>query len=354
MVVGEESRAVTRFGTMPGGEPVEMHTLSVPSGVELTFLNLGGIITSLMAPDRDGVLADVTPGYDSLDGYLDDPRYFGAIIGRYANRIRNARFVLDGVTWQLPANNGVNQLHGGPGGFHSVLWNVHPFTRDGSMGAELTHVSPAGSGGYPGELLVRVTYTLTPASELVIDYEATTDAATPVNFTQHAYFNLAGHTAGDILDHELVLPASRYLVVGEDVIPTGQIASVQDTIFDFRRERPIRAEAALGQAAFVDYDHCFVVDGEMDTLRPAARLTHTASGRTLEVETTEPGIQLYTGKYLATGPMGKGGTRYLPHTSLALETQHFPDSPNEPRFPSTILRPGATYRSRTIYRFRAT
>ena len=344
-----------RFGTLPGGEAVEMHTMSTASGVDVTFLNLGGIITSILAPGRDGVIADVTPGYDSLDAYLADPRYFGALVGRYANRIANARFELDGVTHELPANNGRHQLHGGPGGFNSVLWEVAPFTRDGAMGAELTHVSPAGAGGFPGELRARVTYTLTAANELVIDYAATTDEATPVNLTQHTYFNLAGHSSGDILHHDLSMSASRYLVADHEIIPTGELASVNGTHFDFRVARPICASGGVPSApTFASYDHCFVVDGEVGALRPAARLTHAPSGRTLEVETTEPGIQLYTGEHLRGGSAGKGGTDYLAHTSLALETQHFPNSPNEPRFPSTILRPGDSYRSRTIYRFLTT
>ena len=352
MDAAKEGRAATNFGTLPSGEAVEMHTLSTASGVVVTFLNLGGIITSILTPDRDGVMTDVTPGYDSLEGYLGDPRYFGALIGRYANRIANARFELDGVAHELPANDGRHQLHGGPRGFNSVLWDVAPFTRNGAMGAELTHVCPAGSGGFPGELRARVIYTLTPANELVIDYEATTDEATPVNLTQHTYFNLAGHSSGDILQHDLTMSASRYLVADHEIIPTGELASVSGTHFDFRVARPIRASGGVHSAStFTSYDHCFVVDGEMGVLRPAARLSHAPSGRTLEVETTEPGIQLYAGEHLRGGSVGKGGTDYLAHTSLALETQHFPNSPNEPRFPSTILRPGDTYRSRTIYRF---
>lgn len=347
--------SVAVFGTLPTGEQVEKHTLTGASGMEVSFLNLGGIFTSIKAPDRRGMVADVTPGYDSLDGYLGDPRYFGALIGRYANRIANARFELDGRTYDLPANDGRHQLHGGPRGFNNMLWNVSPFTRDGAMGAELTYVSPAGSNGFPGELHAHVRYTLTRENELVIEYEATTDAPTPVNLTQHTYFNLAGHSSGDILEHELLIAASHYLVTDSEVIPTGELASVEGTHFDFRVARPVRTRtAASGSAAFATYDHCFVVDGEADVLRPAARLTDPVSGRTLEVQTTEPGIQLYTGEYLARGHVGKDGANYLAHTSLALETQHFPNSPNEPRFPSTILRPHETYHSRTIYRFLAT
>ncbi len=347
--------SLSAFGTLPTGELVEMHTLSNASGMEVSFIDLGGIITSVKVPDRNGVIADLTPGYDTLDAYVGDPRCFGALIGRYANRIENARFELDGVAYVLPANAGNHQLHGGLAGFNSAVWKVAPFTRDGAMGAALTHVSPAGDGGYPGTLHVRVTYTLTSANELVFDYEATTDAATPVNLTQHVYFNLAGHCAGDIRDHELSIAATRYLVVDDDVIPTGQLAQVEGTHFDFRATRPVQATGgAPDEPPFVDYDHCFALDGVAGTLRPAARLRHAPSGRTLEIETTEPGLQLYAGAYLAGGPVGKGGVRYQAHTSLALETQHFPNSPNEPRFPSTILRPADTFRSRSVYRFRVT
>ena len=344
--------AATPFGNLPSGEVVEMHTLASASGVEVKFLNLGGIITSLATPDRNGDIADITPGYDSLAGYLGDPRYFGALIGRYANRIANARFELDGAGYQLPANLGRHQLHGGPRALNTVCWAVAPFTANGSIGAELSHVSPGGSSGFPGELRLRARYTLTEAGELVFDYEATTDAPTPVNLTQHAYFNLAGHASGDILDHDLRITAAHYLPVDDELIPTGEIAPVEGTRFDFRVERPVRASASLfPHQSSGAYDHCFVLDGEPGALRPAARLHHAPSGRTLEIETTEPGIQLYTGEHLAGGPVGKDGAIYTAHTSLALETQHFPNSPNEPRFPSTILRPGELFRSRTIYRF---
>ena len=354
MNAGNATHEATPFGTLPGGEVVEMHTLANAAGVEVKFLNLGGIITSLETPDRNGIVADVTPGYDTLAAYLADTRYFGALIGRYANRIANARFELDGIVHQLPANLGSHQLHGGPRALNAVCWTVMPFVTDGAMGAHLSHVSPSGSGGFPGELRLRVTYTLTDANELIFDYEATTDAATPVNFTQHAYVNLAGHASGDILDHDLRITAARYLPVDHELIPTGELAPVEGTRFDFRVERPVRASASIfANAPREAYDHCFVLDGEPGALRPAARLHHAPSGRTLEIETTEPGIQLYTGEHLSHGPVGKGGAIYAAHTSLALETQHFPNSPNEPRFPSTILRPDEIFRSRTVYRFGA-
>ncbi|MDQ2667618.1 MAG: galactose mutarotase [Gemmatimonadota bacterium] len=341
----------TAFGTLPDGEAVEMHTLANAAGVEISFLNLGGIITRISVPDRDGVFADVTPGYDTLDHYLADNRYFGALVGRYANRIADARFTLDGVEHRLSVNNGRNHLHGGPHGFHSVIWSVEPVASASGNGAILRHTFAAGSDGYPGTLDVAVTYTLTEASELVIDYVATTDAATPVNLTQHVYFNLAGHASGDVRDHELTLRASHYLPVNEDVIPTGELLPLDETPFDFRVRRPIRAASATSEGGgFVEYDHCFVLDAS-DPQRAAAVLRDPRSGRTVEVLTTEPGMQFYTGKYIGTGKHGKGGHHYDANTALALETQHFPNSPNEARFPSTILRPGQEFRSSTTYRF---
>ncbi len=340
---------VIPFGNLPDGRAVEMRTLTNSGGAEVSFLNLGGIITRISVPDRDGVFADVTPGYDTLDEYLADSRYFGALVGRYANRIANGRFTLDGIEYRLPTNDGKNHLHGGPNGFHSVIWNVEPFSSAEGVGAVLRHTFVAGADGYPGNLDVAVTYALTETNALVLDYVATTDAPTPVNITQHMYFNLAGHSAGDVFDHKLTVHASHYLPVNADVIPTGERLPVEGTRFDFRAPRPIRTLAADGKS-FQDYDHSFVIDP--GTPMPTAAFLHDrGSGRSLEVLTTEPGIQLYTGKYIGTGTGGKNGHQYDANSALALETQHFPNSPNEPRFPSTILRPGAQYRSRTTYRF---
>ena len=350
MTVGSMQPVVVPFGTLPDGTAVEQFTMTNANGVEVSFLSLGGIITRVVVPDRDGQFADITPGYDTLDHYLADTRYFGALVGRYANRIADARFVLDGVEHQLSRNDGRNQLHGGPNGFHRVVWTVVPFATTAGTGAMLRHTFAAGSDGYPGVLDVIVTYTLTDENELVIDYAATTDAPTPVNMTQHVYFNLAGQDAGDIFDHELTLHASRYLPVDANVIPTGDIASVRDTEFDFTAPRPIRLADADGKAT--EYDNTFVIDSA-DPRRAIAVLHDPRSGRTIEVMTTEPGIQLYTGKYIGTGQHGKSGHHYLANSALALETQHFPNSPNEPRFPSTILRPGEEFRSSTTYRFSA-
>jgi len=313
----------------------------------------GGTIVSVRVPDRNGVLADVTPGFDSLDDYARDGRFFGALIGRYANRIACARFVLDGVTYQLSQNEGENQLHGGGAGFFRATWRVDPFRNEESTGAVLRHRSPAGDQGYPGTLDARVTYALTNDNALVIDYSAVTDEATHVNLTQHAYFNLAGHDAGEIFDHELTLNASRFTPVDDRLIPTGAILPARGTPLDFTTPRAIGARAndggrLLGGA----YDHNFVIDREdPNALALAARVYEPRNGRVLEMLTTEPGIQFYSGGGLADGAPGKGGHAYVRYGAFALETQHFPDSPNQPGFPSTILRPGEEYRSRTVYRF---
>jgi aldose 1-epimerase len=286
-----------------------------------------------------------------------DRSYFGALIGRYANRIGRARFALDGEEYRLPANDGPNHLHGGPLGFHKVVWQVEPFARGTDVGAVLGYLSRDGEEGYPGSLRASVTYTLTADATLVLDYEATTDRATPVNLTQHTYLALGGLDGGDgcdILDHELLLPASRYTPVDAGLIPTGELRPVAGSAFDFRAARAIGArigDADEQLARGKGYDHNFVLDRERDGLALAARLRDPCSGRTLEISTTEPGVQFYSGNYLGDGAPGKGGRVYGYRTALALETQHFPDSPNEPAFPSTILRPGERFSSRTVYRF---
>lgn len=346
--------SVSPFGFTAAGAPVEMHRLKNASGMEVCFLNFGGIIVTVKVPDRNGVFADVTPGYDSFEEYLDDTYYFGAIIGRYANRIADGRFMLDGVTYELEPNDGPNLLHGGEAGFNRALWTVEPFTKETSSGAVLGYTSPANRAGFPGTLSVSVTYTLTDENELCFDYAATTDKPTPVNLTQHSYFNLAGHSAGDILDDELSLLASCYLPVDERIIPTGELRAVEGTPFDFRVPRTIGARMRSRDALLpIDgYDHSFVLDkGAPGDVRLVARLYEPVSGRVLAIETTEPGLQLYSGDQLGGSPHGKGGQGYVRHGAVALETQHFPNSPNVPAFPSTILRPGEEYRSRTVYRF---
>jgi aldose 1-epimerase len=320
--------------------------------MEVGFIAYGGTITSIRVPDREGRIAEVTLGHDTLAGYVEDTRWFGALVGRYANRIADGRFSLDGRDYALERNDGPNHLHGGSSGFHRALWDVEPRDSDAGACAVLRHTSPPGDGGYPGTLTVRVTYTLTHEDALIIDYHATTDAPTPVNLTQHSYFNLAGAGPGDILDHELRLNARAFTPIDAVLIPTGEIRGVDGTPFDFTTPARIgsRIDGADEQLARCGgYDHNFVLerDGEAE-LSFAARLLDPGSGRTLTVLTTEPGIQLYSGNALETAA-GDYGRR----AGLTLETQHFPDSPNHPAFPNTILRPGQDFSSRTVYAFSA-
>ena len=342
------------YGSTGQGEQVELFTLTNANGMRVRFTSYGGIITSLEVPDREGTLADVTLGFDSLSGYLGEHPYFGALIGRYGNRIARGRFTLEGKEYTLAVNNGPNHLHGGIRGFDKVVWRAEPFQNDSSVGAVLTYTSRDGEEGYPGTLQARVTYTLTNSNALGFAYHATSDAPTPVNLTQHAYFNLAGDGAGDILGHVLTLNASRYTPVDSTLIPTGELAPVSGTPFDFTRATPIGARIGQEneQLRFGGgYDHNFVLDRQGDGLSLAARLTEPRSGRVMEIFTTEPGIQFYSGNFLDGSLTGKGGRVYQHRYGLALETQHYPDSPNKPEFPSTILRPGEEYRSETVYRF---
>lgn len=344
------------FGTLPDGRGVELYTLKNAAGMEVQVTNYGGIVTSLKVADRDGKFDDVVLGFDSLDGYLENDPHFGAIIGRYANRIANAQFELDGKTYRLIANDGPNTLHGGPMGFDTAVWRADTFEQPGEAGVVLTHVSPDGDEGFPGELSVRVTYTLTDKNELVIDYRASTDGPTVVNLTHHSYFNLAGHAAGDVLKHQLMIAADRYTPVDQDLIPTGELAGVAGTPFDFRSSTAVGAridaedpQIELGHG----YDHNFVLNRQGNGLVLAARVAEPTSGRVMEVRTTEPGMQLYTGNFLDGKIEGKGEHAYQRRAGLCLETQHFPDSPHRPDFPSTTLRPGEEFASRTVYTFSA-
>lgn len=331
---------------------MSIHTLQNQNGLEVRVADRGGVILSLRVPDREGRLDDVVLGYESVDAYTDDPSYFGAIIGRYANRIAQGRFELDGETHALTINEPPHHLHGGRTGFDAVVWDVEAGTDADGHALDLRHTSAHGAEGYPGTLDVRARYTLTDGDELVVDYRATTDRATPVNLTQHSYFNLAG--TGDVQGHVATIHAEGFTPVDETLIPLGEIRDVAGTPFDFREPRPLgaRIDADDPQLRIADgYDHNFVLSERPDgALRLAARLEEPGSGRVLEVRTTEPGLQLYTGNHLD-GVPGKGGDRYGRHAGVALETQHFPDSPNRPEFPSTILRPGETYRSRTVFHF---
>lgn len=347
------------FGTMPDGTDVEIYTLMNSQGMEVTVLTYGGILQSVKVPDRRGRLENVTLGYDNLDDYVEanDP-YFGAIIGRYGNRIGGASFTLDGVTYDLPANNGPNTLHGGEEGFDKRVWTVtDTFSNSGSVGLELSYTSQDGEEGFPGTLDTTVTYTLTNRNQIVMDYLATTDAPTVVNLTNHAYWNLAGEGSGSILDHNLMLDAGHFTPVDETLIPTGEIASVAGTPFDFRRPTTIGERIRESDEQLLNgrgYDHNWVLDREGDGLELAARLSERTSGRVLSVYTTEPGIQFYSGNFLDGTIIGTGGRTYRQSDGLALETQHYPDSPNKPDFPSTVLRPGDVYETSTIYQFSPT
>jgi aldose 1-epimerase len=348
------TRSVARadFGTTAEGEAVEVFTLTNPSGLRVQAISYGGIITSLETPDRQGALDDVVLGFDDLEPYLAGTPYFGAIIGRYGNRIAGGRFTLEGETYELATNDGPNHLHGGARGFDKVVWRGEPFENDSTVGVAFTYTSPAGEEGYPGTLNARVTYTLTDRNELVVDYLATTDAPTPVNLTQHSYFNLAG--GGSILGHELMIDASAFTPVDSTLIPTGELRPVEGTPFDFRTPTAIgaRIEQEHEQLANgLGYDHNFVLDRSGEGLAHAARVVEPTTGRTLDIHTTEPGIQFYSGNFLDGTITGKDGVVYEHRSGFCLETQHYPDSPNQEAFPSTILRPGEEYRTRTIMTF---
>ncbi len=345
----------TSFGTTPSGEAVDLYTLTNARGMEVQAMTYGGVIVSLKVPDRQGHPGDVVLGFDSLPGYIKQSPYFGAIVGRYANRIGRARFTLDGVTYHLPANDGPNTLHGGLVGFDKVVWDAEPFWTDSGVGVVFTHTSPDGDQGFPGTLHVRVTYTLpADSNELVIDYHATTDKPTPVNLTNHSYFNLAGAGSGSILDEIAWINADRYTPVDSTLIPTGELAGVAGTPFDFRTPTAIGARIGENNVQLQrmrGYDVNFVLDRSDTGLVHAARVVDPATGRTLDVYTTQPGLQFYTGNFLDGTITGKGGRVYGHRSAFCLETQHFPDSPNQPAFPSSILRPGETYQGRTVYVF---
>ena len=342
------------FGRLPDGTVIDGYTIRNPRGTTMHVMTYGATITALRTADRQGHFDDIVLGFDSVEGYLDDPPYFGAIVGRYANRIAKGRFTLNGHTYQLPINNGPNSLHGGTRGFDKVVWRATPFENDSSAGLVLTHVSPDGDNGYPGRVEVRVTYTLTDSDELIVDYGATTSKATPINLSQHSYFNLSGDGTRDILDHVLELEASHYTPVDSTLIPTGELAPVEGTPFDFRTPTPIgeRIEQANQQLQFGrGYDHNFVLDRSGAPLSHAARVVEPTTGRMLDIYTDQPGVQFYSGNFLDGTIKGKGGKVYRHRYGFCPETQHYPDSPNHPNFPSTILRPGEKFVSRTVFRF---
>jgi aldose 1-epimerase len=337
------------FGQMPDGTPVDLYTLVNANGLKAKIINYGAVLVSLEVPDRKGNLADITLGYDKLDDYLNHGGLFGAVVGRYANRIGGAKFVLNGVEYKLAANNRPNHIHGGRKGFDKVIWRLEDLTGDGSQAAvKLSYVSQDGEEGYPGNLACSVTYTLTKDNELKISYEAETDKTTVINLTNHSYFNLAGQGSGDVLNHVLTLNADKYTVFDDALIPTGEIRSVKGTPFDFTT--PTRIGARIGEVG-AGYDQNYVLNGGGRSLALCARVYEPTSGRVMEVYTTEPGVQLYTGNWLNGSVTGKGGKVYGEHGGFCLETQHFPDSPNKPNFPSVVLNPGQKFTSETVFKF---
>ena len=342
------------FGKTKDGQAVDLYTFSNASGMEVRAMTYGGIILSIKVPDRNGKFDDVTLGFDSLEPYLANSTFFGALVGRYGNRIGKARFKLDGKEYKLAVNNGPNALHGGLKGFDKVIWQAESFDKPEGVGVVFRYTSPDGEEGYPGTLQVLVTYTLTDKNELTLDYHATTDKATPVNLTNHAFFNLAGPGVRDILDHQMMINADNTTPVDSTLIPTGEIKSVEGTPFDFRKPTAIgaRIDANDQQIKYgPGYDHNFVLNRKGEGLSLAARVAEPTTGRVMEVSTTEPAVQFYTGNFLDGTLTGKGGHVYKRRYAFCLETQHFPDSPNKPSFPSTILKPGETYTSKTVYAF---
>ncbi|MGP9568186.1 aldose epimerase family protein [Halomonas sp. AOP5-B2-8] len=352
------------FGHLPDGRQVDVYQFTNANGIELRVTNYGGIILSLKTPNLAGEFDDIALGFDALEAYLSDEYrqaspYFGAIIGRYGNRIAGGQFSLDGENYALATNDGSNHLHGGDQGFDKVLWQAEPFENEAGTGLVLRYTSEDGEEGYPGRLETEVTYTLTDNDELMVDYRAVTDKATPINLTQHSYFNLKGEGSDTILDHQLMINAPEFTPVNDTLIPTGEIRPVDGTPFDFTQATPIgeRIEQDNEQLAFGGgYDHNFVLardNAASDELVVAAKVWEPQSGRMVEVSTTEPAIQFYSGNFLNGVLTGKQGQPYGHRSGFALETQHYPDSPNQSAFPSTILEPGDTYRSRTVYRFSA-
>lgn len=320
------------FGNLADGRPVELYTLKNAEGVHVSVTNYGGIVTDLKVPDHSGRVESIVLGLDTLNAYVEDTKYTGAVVGRFANRISHGSFCISGKSYQLSRNEGNHHLHGGRVGLSRHVWQVEPFTHNADTGLRLTTVSPDGEDGYPGTLHVTTTYVLTADSVLRVVFEAVTDQATPVNLTQHSYFNLGGADSGTILDHGFMIDADAYLPVDEDLIPTGELRPVDGTSFDFRRSTRMQERE---QQAYL-FDHHFVLGTSRRHMARAARIHHPKSGRILEVHTTEPGLQLYTGHW---------------RPSFTLETHHFPDAPNHPGFPSTILHPGEPYHSSTEYRF---
>ena len=341
------SNQETAFGSYEG-QAITKYTITNPAGMQVSILNYGGTVTDIITPDKNGNKGDVVLGFDSLSGYLQKGNpYFGSLIGRYGNRIANGKFTLDGKQYTLAANNDGNSLHGGIKGFDKVVWKAEKLAGDSSL--QLTYTSKDGEEGYPGNLSVTVVYTLGSDNALKIDYTATTDKATPVNLTNHAYYNLSAGSDSTILDHQLMINANQFTEVNGKLIPTGKLPEVKGGPMDFNTEKVIGKDIAQVSGG---YDHNWVLNKKANDLEKVATLYHAGSGRLMEVWTTEPGLQFYSGNFLdGTLTNTKGGAKYIKHAALCLETQHFPDSPNQPSFPTTILKPGETYRQTTVYKF---
>ncbi len=340
------------FGKAPNGSAIDIYTLKNKSGMEARVMTFGGTLVSLKTPDKKGVMDDIVLGFDTLDGYVSHTGlFFGATIGRYANRIGAAKFTLDGKEFKLAPNNNGNSLHGGPGGFDRCVWTARELP-DG--GLELTYLSKDGEEGYPGNLKVTTTYHLTDNDELRIDYAATTDKATVLNLTNHSYFNLKGAGNGDVLGHQVMIDSSRYTPTDKGLIPTGELRNVAGTPFDFRKSTAIgaRIDQKDEQLVFAGgYDHNWILNAPPTLQHAVTEVFEPESGRVVTVATTEPGIQFYTGNFLDGTVKGKGGKVYIKRSALTLETQHYPDSPNHPAFPTTVLRPGQQFQSTTVFKF---
>jgi len=334
------------FGKTEDGQ-VDLYTLVNDNGMKAEIMTYGGIIRSLEVPDRNGKLGDIVLGYDTVDEYVKATPYFGALIGRYGNRIAKGKFTLKGVEYTLATNNNENHLHGGIKGFDKVIWEAEPIQKENLVALKLKYLSKDGEEGYPGNLSCTVIYTLTNSNELKISYEAETDKATVINLTHHSYFNLGGYDSGDILGHELILNADKYTPVDEGLIPTGHVEPVKGTALDFRKPKTIGSR--IGQVKG-GYDHNFVIAKNSSSMGPAASVYEPKTGRVMEIFTTEPGIQFYSGNFLDGSNKGKGAV-YNKHNGFCLETQHFPDSPNNPDFPTTVLEPGEIYRHLTVFKF---
>jgi len=340
------------FGKLPDGTAVEIYTLKNGKGMEARICSYGGIVVSLTAPDQHGQFADIVLGYDDLDGYVTNSPYFGCLVGRYGNRIAKGKFTLEGTTYTLATNNDDNHLHGGLKGFDKVVWKAQEVDNPLGPAVEFSYVSKDGEEGYPGTLTVKAVYTLTSDNSLRLDYTATTDKPTVCNLTHHSYFNLAGK--GDILDHEVMIPADRFTPVDSGLIPTGELKPVEGTPFDFRTATAIGARINNGDEQLKfgkGYDHNWVINKPMGKLGLMARVFEPTTGRVMEVLSTEPGLQFYSGNFLDGSIIGKGGQVYAHRNGFCMEPQHYPDSPNKPEFPSTTLRPGETYKNTIIYKF---